>query len=254
MKNKILLILMIAFISTGCQIEYNLNVENDNITESVNVFASHSEDENTPFPSINIYDEYSTKPIPLFNDTIIQSESDDKIPGADYYKTTDITDDNKFGIKLSGTFNKDNIANSTIINYAYGNFEINQNETRIPITTKANFKLFDQYQNLEKVTINITTEYKVVENNADKVSGHTYTWVIDRKNYNNKPIELIIDKTANASIIDKVVDVSDNGITIANTDIPEASIYTFIFCGFFIVILIMVILFVRFKLKRNNRI
>ena len=58
------------------------------------------------------------------------------------------------------------------------------------------------------MTVNIKTQFSVEENNADKVSGDTYTWNINGKNYNNKSIYMKINygvKSKNSSRNEKML-------------------------------------------------
>ena len=52
----------------------------------------------------------------------------------------------------------------------------------------------DDVKQFDSLTINIKTDLEVVENNADKVDGNTYTWVINENNYQNHPIQMRIKK------------------------------------------------------------
>ena len=45
---------------------------------------------------------------------------------------------------------------------------------------------------LDTLTINIKTKLKVLNSDADKVKGDTYTWYINQENKDNKPINIKI--------------------------------------------------------------
>ena len=55
------------------------------------------------------------------------------------------------------------------------------------------FKSFDEYDNLDNLIINITSDYKLVKSNADEVHGKVYTWNINRDNYDTKKIKIIFE-------------------------------------------------------------
>ena len=50
-----------------------------------------------------------------------------------------------------------------------------------------------QFPDLDSITVNIETKYKVLNNNADSISGNKYTWVINRSNYKDKTISFSYD-------------------------------------------------------------
>ena len=68
----------------------------------------------------------------------------------------------------------------------------NQNITYENNVLKINasgFNCYDKYSVLNNVNLNVTTNYKVLNNNADKVVGNTYTWNITKNNVSNINIE-----------------------------------------------------------------
>jgi len=54
---------------------------------------------------------------------------------------------------------------------------------------------------MDNVVVNIKTDLKVSKNNADKVEGNTYTWIINKDNYSNKPINIEISKLSTSQSI-----------------------------------------------------
>ena len=71
-------------------------------------------------------------------------------------------------------------------------------------------KAFERYDNLNSVTINITSRYKLVDTNADTHSKYKYTWVVDRTNYNNKYLYLSLDTSNRKKTVSE--EVNDTGI------------------------------------------
>lgn len=240
MKKKIILLFVMMLITSGCEIEYNLEINGDNYNENTTVIGNtlDASENLTELKSKVLYDEYMPKPIPLFNDSVIQSESNEPIEGVLYYEKEDLADENIVGVQFNGTFDSNNINNSTIINYAYGNFEIIDNENQIAITTDKKFKLFDQQPNLDKVIINIKTNYKVIESNADEVNNNIYTWNINKNNYTDKPINIVMEKHPSQ----------------ANSNINNASVELFIIIGSIVIVLVLIGLYIKFKTNKNNKI
>ncbi len=238
MKKKIILLFVTILITSGCEIEYNLEINKNDYKENTIVIGNilDASENLTELKSKVLYDEYMPKPIPLFNDSPIQSESNEKLEDVEYYEKADLADGNIVGVQFDGNFNGTNIVNSTIINYAYGDFSIIDNEKTISITTDKRFKLFEQQSNLDKVIINIKTDYAVTETNADEINNNIYTWIITKNNYTNKPINIIMDK-GNA----------------ANSKITNASVELIIILGSVITVLVLIGLYMKLKTKQNNK-
>lgn len=235
MKKKIIFLAIILFILTGCEINYTLNIDKDNLIETTTAIGNpEGENEDFELSSQTLYDEYINKPIPTFNDVIIQAESNEKLKGITYYQTKDLSDNTNLGIEYSGVFNFDTITNSTIINYVYPDFSVKLKDDNLVLETGNRFKLFEQYPNLEKVTINIKTNKKVIFNNADKIKNHTYTWIITEDNYLNKPIKLTLRQDKNL--------------------LSEFQIEALIALGTIIFIITIIILFIKYKQSVKNQI
>ncbi len=123
----------------------------------------------------------------------------------------------------------------------YPNFSIQSNDKQIILSSGSQFMCFagDDGLRADSVEINITTKLKVLDNNADEVNGNTYTWSIDNSNYENKPIEMTLEK---AFQIEDVVPKS------------EASYLTFIVVVSVVLVALVIVVFVKFKAKKNNNI
>ena len=64
---KIMLLLITVMFLTGCNVEYNLTISKDNISESINLISEDYEESDI----INLYQ----KPIEAFNNSPVYSES-----------------------------------------------------------------------------------------------------------------------------------------------------------------------------------
>ena len=102
--------------------------------------------------------------------------------------------------------------NNTIVNlkYNYSHEEFRKSSTFKNCFRHAEFKEKRNGYSLDfsgdfyclygdEVVINIKTDNKVLSNNADKVSGNTYTWVINRKNLGHVKINMELSKKTNIS-------------------------------------------------------
>ncbi len=172
MKKGFLLIVAILFLS-GCTVEYTVNFTKDSANESVILNGVTNE----------------MFPVEAYTNEQGASEEPVEIEGVEYY---DITK-NANATNLTYKFPMDRYSESKGVNLCYKNVSINIMEDGYYnlITNKYN-SCIDYYPELEQITINLkfTNDFNIIRNNADKVDGNTYTWIIDRNNYNNKGIEL----------------------------------------------------------------
>lgn len=83
--------------------------------------------------------------------------------------------------------------------------------------------------------INIRTNYKVLENNADSVNGNIYTWVFNKDS--NKSIDMLID-TSNSNNSFVVIETLNNVFPIV--------------C--IVIVVFVVFLLLLLKNKKNNKI
>lgn len=179
---KVLLIISILFF-TGCTAEYNLHFSEKTITESIKIIPeTNQEQENVKsLESREIYaiidkDEmhpYEVKQIEVNN-----------------YKTYEYTYNYSFNEFKRSTFTR-----------CYDAYSILDENDVITFSTSKNFKcMVYDYMKIDNVVVNISTDYKVINHNADEVNGNVYTWRINDKNKDNKPIKFSYTKNAKRSL------------------------------------------------------
>jgi hypothetical protein len=54
--------------------------------------------------------------------------------------------------------------------------------------------LIYMYQDVDNVEVRITSDYKTIKSNADKIDGNTHIWKINNSNFKNKKIELDLER------------------------------------------------------------
>lgn len=222
---KIILILSI-FLITGCTANYQLNITEDKIEEKLSI--------TTPK---DILEPEILKEQVLNSKTIYPDQN--KI----YY--TDIkADDTNYYVTFKHDHDINDFTNSKFISYCYNNNELIQDETAITLSTSGHFNCINMEDEMymDNVKINITTDLKVLENNADEVNGNTYTWNINEENYTNKPINITMQKKQSIKNVVK------------NLEGNSASKDLFIIYGGLALLLGLIILLVTIKLKSNNKI
>lgn len=177
---KIICLLFILLLLTGCDVEYNLIIDDETFSEDINFTIPNSADLKS---TINFLKK-TKQPIYLNEKT--NNSYDLKINKKNNY----------YNINYKYDFNKNNILLSNAINQCYKMVNLDTSGKYYNLTTGGKFLcLFrDQSQIIDNATINIKTDLKVVKHNADKVKDKTYTWKINSENYRNKPIEIKIEK------------------------------------------------------------
>lgn len=257
MKKKIILLSAI-FILTGCDINYNLVIDEQNFKESITIV----EEEPTKWNSSIVdgsNDTYKdeidwmlkypihvskTANIDPYDDTMMTS-------GVKYYQKEKINSKEEYGVSLNTTGHLQELNDFRSLNYCYEFANIINNDYEYIISTSFKNHCFETYLLLDKVNINITTDMKVTSNNADHVRGNTYTWTITRGNYNNKSISLAM-QSINEYKQDKNKEEIDDKIEKDNKKKSQENDYImYIFYG--ILLLIVVIgYFIIKKIKNKN--
>lgn len=221
-KIKVLIAAIIVLFLTGCDAEYNLEVSGGGIKESVNFTVPNTESNS------KIVDEY-------YKSKYMSYYSMDANKSYNYNKEK-IENDEKIGMNLSYEYSIKNYEKSSLLDYCYYKKSVAKAGDYIVIETDGKTRCFykDGTKNLDKLTVNIKTDLKVLENNADQVKDDTYTWIINTDNYENKPIKMKIDTTAKTNESNFWV------------------IVTFIIVGVLIVAG-LIVLFMYFKNRKNNK-
>lgn len=177
---KIIFLLLICLLLTGCTVNYNLDINDNNFKETLTGNVLNTELNNNDNTDINMFTYLINGDQPAFykNDNIF------------FNKTTNNTT-NGIDFDYSYTFNEYNFNNSRIINECFDNhiYEYKDNTYYLVVSGKFNCNYS------EKTNINITTDYNVTANNAQTIKNNTYTWTIDENNKDNIYFFITIDKT-----------------------------------------------------------
>lgn len=201
---KIIVLLALVLLLTGCSANVNIEITSSGIEEEI-IINAYSDSSTTKEQIYSSFRKY----MPVFDSVpLSDTEPDTKKNGIEYYTRTqsDLGSGYQFVYKYDYKF--DDYKNSRSIKQSFDSRTIQRNavDKNIMISTDSGgLNLFDQYSNLESVTINIKTPYKVLENNANYVNGDTYTWVL-RKDTKKGIYMLIDDPNAGESSEDKPVE------------------------------------------------
>lgn len=176
MKKKIVLLLSIILL-TGCTINYDLDITDGGINETINGKVSKEKvlDDKNEY-NMNIY--YYL----LNNDQPALTNSDDLY-------TTNIKENKKtYDYTASYTYqNLDDLSSSRIINNCFENSSVIDEEDYYSISLSGDF--YCLYS--DKVKVSIHSDYAIISSNADKTNNNTYTWTLEE---DKTDIELILSK------------------------------------------------------------
>ena len=183
---KMLMLLIFAFLITGCSVNYELNIDKQlNLSENIILNATTD----TDVQKILDFNQY----IPInieFDEPVIFKE---KADGVQYYNINKKSDNSSLKFNYSydvDEFNFNIFAKSC---YQYVTVMDQDNEKELLLSTSREFLCFDKYDNLDDVTVTITSKYKLKETNADEVSRHTYRWFINKGNAKDKYLYLLLN-------------------------------------------------------------
>jgi hypothetical protein len=187
MKKKIVLIITLLFICAGCDVKYTLNIDKDlKVKETV----------------------AATEPTSFFEDYPKSSKgkviSDIIEPYLDTLNKNKYDVTNYIGSYESGvTINKEyddlkSYSEGSIFTSQYSEDKVSIKEEgdKITLSLKGNFSYSSQNQTklpVKTAKIQLVVPYKVIEHNANSVSGNTYTWKFNEDSL-DKEIKLTFDK------------------------------------------------------------
>ena len=173
---KILILLCLLFL-TGCSVNYEITLKNNEIKERLTIIendqslfdirndAGWTLRETFEMLINDVGDEFSVQ------DYSIKSLNTDTQLGVEYYSDASNT-----------------LINSSAINQCYTNPTIEVNDNIITFSSGNEFTCYDYYDNLDNITIVLNTDYKVISSNAEVVEDNKYIWNITKDG--NKNIEI----------------------------------------------------------------
>ena len=187
MKKIIYLILML-FLITGCDATYNLTLENNNFTENLEITNSDKKTWNINNPS-NKDIRNQTLNSALATDYREEiPEVNTKVKGIKYYDIKKIDTENTLGISYESNFTLYEYQYSTIVNTNAKSFNYQNNKDGIIINIKKPLDAFNLYPELKNLTIKFKTNHQVIKNTADDIVDDVYYFYLNKNNYQDKKI------------------------------------------------------------------
>lgn len=249
MKLKYSIIIFILVFFTACSVEYDINID-DNVKEKFQIYEDNNEK-----ISNDIYGGKYANSLPfdvrlaqiidypqavLSNQIVDIYDLKNEIEGTIYYKKDLIDEEQKYGINMETEFNLIDLPYLKSVRQCYAKFNVDIEEDKLSIFTSEENLCFENYPILDKININLNINFKedfeVVENNATIVDGNKYTWVIDKNNYKNQPINIVVDRMPE------------------NNKKENISIILLIVCGIVLAIGGIIFLFFGIRNRRINKI
>lgn len=218
MRKRIILLIGILFLLTGCDGEYNITISSNKIKETFLINNTDVKSWNVaPSSYKNTILEYYTKPLAcdINNPALVEETIENS--KYNYYKKKLINSSSNYGLEYYYNFSMDEYTNSTFPNYLFYSFNTNYSSSYFSLNAYDCSNIFAYYPLLDKIVVKISTDYLVNSNNADKIINNDYYWYITKDNYSKKKIKfncslnekydskLNIDKNFNMYIIGIVV-------------------------------------------------
>lgn len=178
MKKIVGLLLILVFV-TGCSNDYTLKINPNSIEEEINFSIANGDIDK----AILINELFRVTNIPYDDDIAMAGYVIDRLRNYDLSPGYDIdnfytksVDGDK--IKLSYIYDEDNYGDSNVLNSCFGDVYFDSNEDYYVINGYNQFKCLVK----DKVKVVIKTDYRVIDSNADKVSGDKYIWYFNGDN------------------------------------------------------------------------
>ncbi len=178
---KICLLLILCFLTAGCDVKYDVTLRNGVINEKVTLEANKNE----------VIDSFQTPVTEVFTSAWQEyQENADK----DMLTLEDKSTNEK--ILLDATTPNQSLSqyDKVLPKNCFSLVNTLVEEDQIVISTSEGATCFDSYANTNEIKVNITTNHVVIEHNADKNEDNTYTWIINRENYKTKQIQLVVKR------------------------------------------------------------
>ena len=183
---KLILLLIMTFLITGCSCNYTLKID-DKVSEEIEVVVPNSISDTKKNQVDNILKDLN----PIIDDY------DHKYK----YNVNKKVEGNSTIYNLDTEY--DNYKDSTLLAQCFEHAVFEENDDYIIINASGKFGCL--YDN-DEIKINIKTDKYVSSNNANLVNKNTYTWKIDRSNRDDVSIKATIMKNmADKEVEPKVI-------------------------------------------------
>lgn len=209
MKKKLMLIIGIIILTSGCDAEYTLELNSNQFKEKMEINNYNKSTWDNTTPSYRSSIDIAAKSSFATDYRNERPETNDKQEGVNYYNIEKINTSNNLGLKFETIFDIENYKYSTIVFNTTEDIKYSYNKKNINIKVEKEKKVFTNYPNLNNLTIKFITNHEVLNNNADEIKGGVYYWYLNKNDY-NKEIELEISTKYEEKKLD-VLEVDEDG-------------------------------------------
>lgn len=194
-KFKIIILGCCIFLLSGCSVEYNLTINKSTMEEDITaIFDKATESD------------YANRMEKIRRSAYYNFDTRED----EYYTFNKSEDENNIFLNYSYIYTDNNLYKSEAVSRCYYKRIVNVTEENITINTDNQVACLykDGEKEIDDITVNIRTNLKVLENNADEVNNGVYTWYINDQNFTNKPIYIKIKKEVyQESLTEQVVPI-----------------------------------------------
>lgn len=181
---KIILVLVMVLLLSGCNVNYGLRFENEQLMENVKLTIDNNQE--------YIDELKNTKAYAIFDGM-----------GKEEYHTTFKNNKDTFEANYDYTYDLDNFNRNYYISQCFDAISFVRNGDKYIFTSTEGFKcmIFD-YIKIDNVEVSITTNHEVISHNATKVKGNKYIWNINDENADKMSINMVFGQVKRKSLKD----------------------------------------------------
>lgn len=194
MKKKILFVILMLILVSGCKAKYTVKINKDGSVEETLVATETPE----------YYDNYSHTSVGKVISYVIDPYID-LLNNKKYTVNTSVNVNSDSGATVKKKYSdfKDYIGNSIVYSQFTDKIEYEEKGDKVSISLKGKFSSSDQnqaYVPVKEGSITIVVPYKVIDNNADKVEGNSYTWLFENNKGEEREIRISYTKSKIANL------------------------------------------------------
>lgn len=238
MKKRIILLIFMILFLTGCSVNYELKIDNDEIIETMIL----TQQENGIYTNESIYSSFNDE-YPIFKDQeFLYYAPSEKLEGNTYYKKTINESNGTYTAKYVANFDIDDYSRSRILDTAYKYYSTGYNsKDKAYYITANNLKIFNNNKNIDNISVTINLEgYEIVDSNYHTKNNNSYTWNFNRGD--DGTLDIKFKKKNNEEITQKNDD---------NQNESKRDYSSFILAG--ILLLLFIIGYIAYKIiTRDN--
>lgn len=168
-KNKILVLIILSLLISGCDVKYNINIRGKKISEEI--ILPNTDNYTVDNLTNDFYYDIENKKkynLEIKEDKIILSNKDTKLS---------------------------TLSNNNLYDYCFSKIDSFEEDGYYHFRTSSDFNcMVYEYIPIDKITIVLNTFNKVKEHNADEVKFGKYIWYIDKDNSSTKQIYFTVKK------------------------------------------------------------